>query len=83
MIAKQTTDALGNFYIIVACLRLAQPYINNCECREWFAESHIGLGKVVRSVARGTMSFQKSNRYMIEQYAVFNRACGSPCRCQK
>lgn len=42
MIANQTMDALGNFYIISACLKLAQPHIRNYQCRQWFAETTVG-----------------------------------------
>lgn len=42
-IANQTTDALGNFCVVEACFGLVQPYITNCKCRQWFADTHIGF----------------------------------------
>lgn len=77
MQANQMTDVLGNFYVVVACIRLAQPYIINCKCREWFAEAHIECGKVARGLAIGTLSLPQANCKMIEQHNKFIKACGS------
>lgn len=73
------TDALGNFYIIPACFNLVQPYINNCKCRQWFADTQVGFGAVVTGLGRGTVSLQQANAYMIERYPAFDRACGKIC----
>lgn len=78
-IANQPVDALGDFYVVIACLRLAQPYINNCKCRQWMADSVTGFGAIVRGLALKTVSMPQANVYMIEQYYAFDRACGSTC----
>lgn len=78
MLANQRTDALGHLYVIVACLRLIRPYINNFQCREFFVDTHKSFGKVVRGVATGTVSLPQANDYMIEQYVHFDKVCGSP-----
>lgn len=77
MIANQQTDALGNFYIISSCLKLAAPHIRNYQCQQWFTENIDGFGRIVRGLGTGTVSFAQANAYMINQYPKFERACGS------
>lgn len=76
MLANKTTDALGHFYAVVACIGLIQPYINHFPCREFFADTHVSFGAVVRGIATGTTSMPQANNFMIEQYKIFNEACG-------
>lgn len=78
MIANQQTDAIGNFYIIVACQKLVQPYITNTQCQQWFATNAVNFGAVVQGLGKGTVSMQQLNAYMIQNYSKFQSACGSP-----
>lgn len=78
IIAKQTVDGLGNFYIIPVLFGLVQPYITNYECRQWFSNVHDGFGTVVHGLGINTVSLKEANDYMIEQYPAFELACGAP-----
>lgn len=78
MRCNQITDALGNFYIIPVCFKLVQPYIRNRQCRQWFIDTHIGFGAIVRGLGTGTVTNEQANVYMIKAYPRFDRACGSP-----
>lgn len=78
MTVNQTTDALGNFYTVTACLKLVQPYITNYRCRQWFADTTVGFGAIVHGLAVGTVSTAQANDYIIKLYPKFQTACGSP-----
>lgn len=69
-------NALRNFYVVVACIGLIQPYVNHFPCREFFAETHKSFGVFVRGIATGTISMPQANDFMIEQFKHFDRACG-------
>lgn len=78
MAANQPTDALANFYTVVACLNLARPYITNPQCQQWFAGTYTSFGAIVRGFALGAVTKEQANDYLIKQHPEFKRACGSP-----
>lgn len=78
MIASQPADALGMFYIMAACLNLAQPHITNYKCRQWFADTFTGFGAHVRCLGVGALPLAQANIYLINAYPKFERACGMP-----
>lgn len=77
MRANQPVDALGSFYIITECLNLALPYIKNCDCRDWIADTYEGFGAVVHGLGIGTVTMQQANKYMIQVYTTFENQCGA------
>lgn len=84
--ANQPTDALGHFYIIPVLLTLAQPYLYNDACRQWFKETAVGFGNVVHGLGVQSVTLPEANDYMIERYPAFERACGPRkhhCNCRR
>lgn len=75
MIAQQINDALGDYYVVNACIGMMKTYITKRRCRRWFADTYRGFGATVRGLATKTKTMPEANQYMIQAYKNFLDGC--------
>lgn len=77
-IAKQSQVALGDYYIINACIGMMKVYITKRKCRKWFSDTYKGFGAIINGLATNTTSVPEANNYMIYAYKHYVECCGLP-----
>lgn len=72
--------AIAQFYVGLTCSELVQPYIRDCQCRQWFADASALYEQAGEGLATGNVSLKKYNDLIIRTYETFTIACVKPCK---